>query len=130
MFEPTRSKAIGGDFMESILGRDSDAPSDGPGTHLKNWLKKNGLSGCYQCEALAQKMDKWGPVECRKKIDYLVNKVTANAMALKIIHSESIEGAVKLTVFKLLPSETKRKLVLDAIMKHGIESFEENNGIS
>lgn len=56
--------------------------SKGVGDHTKDiireWLRIK-TSGCGGCEELLQKMNKWGPAECRKRIHEIVPTIQKNA---------------------------------------------------
>lgn len=57
--------------------------SVGPGSMLKALLAKFWIAptpGC-KCNAMAQRMDAWGPEECKRRIDEIVDVMQEEAKA-------------------------------------------------
>lgn len=52
----------------------------GPGTELLAIYHAAGVPTCELCKELAQKMNNWGVVECRKRIDYITSDILPRAM--------------------------------------------------
>lgn len=65
----------------SPSGEASEPPPSGPGTELKGLLKTIGITanpGC-SCNAKAAQMDIWGPDECERRLEEIVDWLAQEA---------------------------------------------------
>lgn len=53
--------------------------SGGPGTELLAIYKSAGVPSCQQCRDLATKMNNWGVIECRKRLDEIIEDIFPRA---------------------------------------------------
>lgn len=52
---------------------------EGPGTELQKRFARHGFPSCQQCYLLAQRMNRWGPEECRTRIEEIVADILPRA---------------------------------------------------
>ena len=53
----------------------------GPGTELLAIYKAAGVPTCEECVKLANRMNNWGPAECRNRANEIVSEIIPRAMA-------------------------------------------------
>jgi hypothetical protein len=68
-------------------------PKQKPGTNLKNlisWFPIPNKGGCNSCRSLEEKMNKWGPEMCEKKMSYILKKLAIGAKRRRLPFSRRL----------------------------------------
>ena len=87
-----------GTHLERIFAKWSDwielAPDDQATTDEMNDIAAAGKASCLGCQGLAAQMNGWKPDECERRLDEIVDRITANAGHFRVKLTGQTVGSI------------------------------------
>lgn len=83
-------------------------PTTGPGTELQkiiSWLPVPRKKGCASCNRMVARMNRWGPLGCKEKMEYILKKLEIAAKRRGVPFSRRLTEKL---VMKAIKESTKK----------------------